>query len=461
MTRVLVIDDDAMGREVIREMLEASGYEVVIAATATEALVLFSDEEIRLVVSDIVMPDLSGLELLEAMRLHRPTLPIVLVTGANTHDNLTEALMRGADGLVAKPFTQIQLQEAVGKALERAGRSEQEIRDRLLAPTLTSALANAIEAREEGMRGHCERLTVLAMHLGLAARASRGGDRDPPARRAPARHRQDRDPGQRAAQGRVLNEEETALMRTHTVIGDNLLEPLDLLAAVRPIVRHHHERWDGAGYPDGLAGEAIPLGARIIAVADAVEAMSASRVYREPLTEPEIVRELERGRGTRVGPEDRRPRAADDRDGRDQLFRGRRVRLEVLPHRASAAVLRFPGPRSREELSAGRRSPPVSAQPIRCLVADDHPALVAAVSDFLESNGFEVVGQAQRRPGRCRERQGDEARHRARRLPDAAARGRRASRAAAGEAPETLIAVYTADSDQSSSASSSRPAHTR
>jgi putative two-component system response regulator len=354
-TGILVIDDDAVGREVIREMLEAAGYEVVCAATASEALELFGDERIRLVVSDIVMPDLSGLELLEAMRLHRPALPIVLVTGANTRDNLTEALMRGADGLVGKPFTQIQLQEAVGKALERADRSEREIRDRLLAPTLTSALANAIEAREEGMRGHCERLTVLAMHLGLAV--GLGEEEIETLRLGALLHDIGKIgiPDSVLLKADVLNDEETALMRTHTVIGDNLLEPIDLLAAVRPIVRHHHERWDGLGYPDGIAGEEIPLGARIMAVSDAVEAMSAHRVYREPLSEPQIVRELERGRGTQWDPTivDLVLRMIET-DAISFSADGVRV-SQVLPHRAAAAVLRFPGPRSRAEL-LGRAS---------------------------------------------------------------------------------------------------------
>jgi putative two-component system response regulator len=349
-TRVLLIDDDAIGREVIREMLEAAGYDLVCAGTAAEALELFGDEQIRLVVSDIVMPDLSGLELLEAMRLHRPTLPIVLVTEANTRDNLTEALMRGADGLVAKPFTQIQLQEVVGMALERAGRRECEIHDRLLAPTLTSALANAIEAREEGMRGHCERLTVLAMRLGLAL--GLGEEEIETLRLGALLHDIGKIgiPDSVLLKADVLNDEETALMRTHTVIGDNLLEPIDLPAAVRPIVRHHHERWDGLGYPDGIAGEEIPLGARIMAVADAVEAMSSRRVYREPLPEPQIVRELERGRGTQWD-----PRIVDlvlrmvETDTISFSADGVRV-SQVLPHRAAAAVLRFPGPRSREEL---------------------------------------------------------------------------------------------------------------
>src|SRR5215510_600071 len=91
-------------------------------------------------------------------------------------------------------------------------------------------------------------------------------------------------------------------MRAHTEIGDHLLEPLELLSAVRPIVRHHHERWDGLGYPDGLKADAIPLGARIMAVADAVDAMSASRVYRGALPKSEIVDELEHGRGSQWDP---------------------------------------------------------------------------------------------------------------------------------------------------------------
>jgi putative nucleotidyltransferase with HDIG domain len=350
MIKILVIDDDAVVREVISEMLALGGFEVVTASTATEALELFVDEEIELVVSDIVMPDMSGLELLDVMRLHRPSLPIVLVTGANTRDNLSEALTRGADGLVAKPFTQPELQEAVEKALDRAGKSERDLRDRLLTPTLTSALANAIEAREEGMRGHCERLTVLAMRLGLAVGLAE--EEIETIRLGALLH----DIGKIGIPDRILlkpaslTPEEMELMRTHTIIGDNLLEPIELLAAVRPIVRSHHERWDGLGYPDGIVGEDIPLGARIMAVADAVEAMSARRVYREPLSEPQIVRELEQGRGTqwdaalvnlvlRLIETDAISFSAD----------GLRI-SQVLPRRAAAAVLRFPGPKSHAEL---------------------------------------------------------------------------------------------------------------
>jgi len=348
MTRILVIDDNAVAREVMSDMLESSGYEVVSASSATEALTLFVDDRIALVLTDIVMPDMSGLELLEAMRLHRPNLPIVLVTGANTRDNLTEALRRGADGLVAKPFTREELDETLAKALDRAGRSERDLRERLLAPTLTSALANAIEAREEGMRGHCERLTVLAMRLGLAF--GLGEEEIETIRLGALLHDIGKIgiPDSVLLKADALSEEETHLMRTHTVIGDNLLEPIELLAAVRPIVRHHHERWDGLGYPDALAGEAIPFGARIMAVADAVEAMSARRVYREPLSEPEIVRELERGRGTQWDPHivDVVLRLVES-DVISFAADGLRI-SQVLPRSANAAVLRFPAPKAWE-----------------------------------------------------------------------------------------------------------------
>ena len=249
------------------------------------------------------------------------------------------------------------MQETVEKALDRAGRSERDLRDRLLTPTLTSALANAIEAREEGMRGHCERLTVLAMLLGITL--GLGEEEIETLRLGALLH----DIGKIGIPDRVLlkpgslTPEETELMRTHTIIGDNLLEPIELLAIVRPIVRSHHERWDGHGYPDGIVGEEIPLGARIMGVADAVEAMSAERVYREPLCEPEIVRELERGRGTQWD-----PTLVDlvlkliETEVVSFSADGLRI-SQVLPQRAAAAVLDFPG----SKRSAERLDPPREA----------------------------------------------------------------------------------------------------
>jgi putative two-component system response regulator len=297
MSRILVIDDEDVIRRLMMEILESAGHEVAGAETADRALSLLDAEEFDLVVSDVVMPGLSGLELVEAARARRASLPIVLVTGAGTYDTLSQALTRGAAGLVTKPFAHAELQNAVRDALERASRSREELRERLLAPTLASALANAIEARDSYLHGHCERLAALAVRIGEELGLT--AEEIETLRLGAILH----DVGKIGIPDRVLlkpgplDDEEWVIAKQHPLIGDKLLEPLDLLSAARPIVRHHHERVDGGGYPDGLAGDAIPLGARIVAVADSVEVMSSRQLYRRPRSTDEIVEELRRQRG--------------------------------------------------------------------------------------------------------------------------------------------------------------------
>jgi putative two-component system response regulator len=296
-SRVLVIDDETVIRMLVVEILESAGHEVIAAESAERALALLEAGSFDLVVSDVVMPGLSGLELLEIVQQRQASLPIVLVTGAGTYDTLSQALTRGAAGLVTKPFAHADLQNAVAEALDRADRSREELRERLLAPTLASALANAIEARDSYLHGHCERLAALALRVGEAL--AMPADEIETLRLGAILH----DVGKIGIPDRVLlkpgplDDEERRIVETHPVIGDKLLEPLDLLAAARPIVRHHHERWDGNGYPDRLAATAIPHGARIVAVADSVEVMSSRQLYRAPLTPEQIVAELDRQAG--------------------------------------------------------------------------------------------------------------------------------------------------------------------
>jgi len=297
MSRILVIDDEDVIRGLVMEILDAAGYAVTGADSAERALRLLERNEYDLVVSDVIMPGLSGLELLEAVRSRRASLPVVLVTGAGTYDTLSQALTRGAAGLVTKPFTHADLRQAVAEALDRADRSREELRERLLAPTLASALANAIEARDSYLHGHCERLAALALRI--AEEVAMAADEIENLRLGAILH----DVGKIGIPDRVLlkpgplDDEERRIVETHPVIGDKLLEPLDLLAAARPIVRHHHERWDGLGYPDRLAGVEIPAGARIVAVADSVEVMSSRQLYRAPLSPEQIVAELQRQSG--------------------------------------------------------------------------------------------------------------------------------------------------------------------
>jgi len=302
MSAILVIDDEQIVRMLVAEILEDAGHEVTSASSAEEALALLQTGEFDLVVSDVVMPGLSGIELLEAVRELRASLPVVLVTGAGTYETLSQALTRGAAGLVTKPFSHDELTDAVAHALERADRSREELRERLLAPTLASALANAIEARDSYLHGHCERLAALAVRLAELLELS-SHDIDE-IRLGAILH----DIGKIGIPDRVLlkpgplDEEERAIVETHPVIGDRLLEPLDLLQGARPVVRHHHERWDGNGYPDRLAGEGIPLGARIVSVADSIEVMTSRQLYRAPLTPEGVVEELRRQRGAQWDP---------------------------------------------------------------------------------------------------------------------------------------------------------------
>lgn len=123
MSRILVVDDERVIRELMREILAQAGYETIGAETAAEALTLLDDTDVSLVVSDIVMPGLTGLELLDEVRARRPTLPVILVTGAGTYENLSQAVTRGANGLVIKPFSHADLHDAVEAALERARRN--------------------------------------------------------------------------------------------------------------------------------------------------------------------------------------------------------------------------------------------------------------------------------------------------------------------------------------------------
>jgi putative two-component system response regulator len=301
-TRILLIDDEPIVRDLMAEILQDAGYEVTSAETAERALALLESSDPALVVSDVLMPGLSGLELLEALNARRASLPVILVTGAGTYETLSEALTHGAAGFVRKPFAHADLENAVAEALDRSQRHEDELRERLLAPTLASALANAIEARDSELHGHCERLAALAVRLaelcGLPPSAVEV------VRLGAILH----DIGKIGIPDRVLlkpgllDGDELSVIRTHALIGDRLLEPLDLLANARPIVRHHHERWDGSGYPDGLRGEEIPLGARIVAVADSIEAMASRRLYSTPLGKEEILAELCACRGRNWDP---------------------------------------------------------------------------------------------------------------------------------------------------------------
>ena len=301
---VLVVDDDPAVLGLMATVLSRAGHRVVTASSAAEAIRAVEHEEITVVVTDINMPGgISGLDLIDALHAKHPGLPIIPVTGAADDSSFREALDRGAAGFILKPFTATELREKVDLALNRVLLTQVELRERLLAPTMASVLANAIEVRDNGMEGHTERLAGLALELG------RGRGLLDAELEALELGAVLHDVGKIGIPDSVLlkpaalTAQQRAVIETHVVIGDQMLAPLDLLESVRPIVLHHHERWDGAGYPHGLAGTEIPLLARIVAVADSIEAMSGQRTYRPPLDRRGVIEQLAEGRGSQWDPE--------------------------------------------------------------------------------------------------------------------------------------------------------------
>jgi putative two-component system response regulator len=302
--QILVLDDEPAIGTLVEQLLGEVGYRVLLADSARAAMDLVSQQRVDLVLSDVVMPgDISGFQLIDALRATRPSLPIVLITGAGTEEHLSAALDHGAAGFITKPFTAHELCEKVSTVLSRSALSELDLRERVLAPTVASVLANAIELRDGGMEGHTERLASLALEIGRLCSLE---DADLVALELGAVLH---DIGKIGIPDSILlkpgslTAQEREVIERHTGIGDELLAPLALLEPVRLVVRHHHERWDGNGYPDGLAEEQIPRLARIVAIADSIEAMSGARSYREPRDREQVITELRKGRATQWDPE--------------------------------------------------------------------------------------------------------------------------------------------------------------
>jgi putative two-component system response regulator len=299
----LVVDDERAVRELIARILGRLGYRPVIADSPEAAIGFVEQEDFSVVLTDINMPGhISGLELIDELHARRPSLPIILVTGSAEEENLHDALNRGAAGFITKPFKAKDLGDKVAAVLGRMRLVEDDLRERLLAPTVATVLANAIEVRDEGMVGHTERLASLALTLGR--RIGLSETELEPLGLGAILH----DIGKIGIPDNILKKpealtvEERAVMEEHPVIGDRMVSPLGL-EAIRQVVRHHHERWDGRGYPDGLPGEQIPVLARIVAVADSIEAMSGDRPYRSPLGKEAVIAQLQQGRGTQWDPD--------------------------------------------------------------------------------------------------------------------------------------------------------------
>jgi putative two-component system response regulator len=280
--RVLVVDDSPGNLDLLQRLLEREGHTVFRAGDGLEALHVVQNQPPDIVITDVVMPRQNGLDLCRAIKANAATrlVPVVLLTGLSGTDERIEGIEAGADDFICKPFDAHELRARV-RSLLRIKRYTDELDS---AEAVIMSLALTVEARDACTEGHCQRLAQFAVALG--SRLGLSEDDLGALQRGGVLH----DIGKVGIPDAILlkpgrlTPEEFAQMKTHTVIGDRVCSQLRLLEKVRPIVRHHHERLDGSGYPDGLRGDAVPLLAQIVGIVDVYDALTTDRPYRGALS---------------------------------------------------------------------------------------------------------------------------------------------------------------------------------
>ena len=298
--RLLVVDDMEAMRMALVQCLRLSGYDVASAASGGEALDLLRTQRFDLVLTDQAMPGLSGLELTDAVSRMHPHMPIVLLTGHTDVELARDSLQRGASDFVTKPVNIRELPILVERNLTRRRLEVARLREREAQVLFAAikALASAVDAKDRYTARHSRVVTRLALLLADAIQLT-SEDRYVLELSAWMH-----DVGKIGVPDSILTkpgsltQEEFAVMKVHPVKGGEIVGEIEELGRVADVIRHHHERVDGSGYPDGLRGEAIPLPSRIILIADAFEAMTSDRSYRRGLARQAALRELRTHSGT-------------------------------------------------------------------------------------------------------------------------------------------------------------------
>jgi response regulator RpfG family c-di-GMP phosphodiesterase len=316
--QVLVVDDDEQLCELVRATLEPEGIEVRDAGHVIEAEKMIIERVPDAIVLDVGLPGIDGLFYTERLRESRRTreTPIVVISGSTQTESRAESA--GATAYLRKPFDPFELltllQRLMGAAplgsdtphlndLLEAGRRQRELADEANRKTLV-ALGTALDSRDFGSSDHSERVAAYAVRLTLEVDPALTDD--PSLEWGFLLH----DVGNIGLPDRILQkagtltDDERLEMQRHPILGEQILAALPLLQGEGlRVVRHHHERWDGTGYPDKLKGTEIPIGARIFAVVDALDAMTDLRPYRTPLQWDEAIEELRRHSGSQFDPD--------------------------------------------------------------------------------------------------------------------------------------------------------------
>jgi putative two-component system response regulator len=288
--KVLIVDDVSANVELLKTLLSREGYSVITASDGQQALDMVEREHPDVVLMDVLMPKLSGYEVCELIKHNKATrlTPVVLVTALHQSGDKIQAINAGADDFLTKPVNAHELRARV-RSLVRLKRYTDDLDS---AESVILSLALVIEARDAYTDGHCQRLASYATALGSALGMSE--DQVAALYRGGFLH----DVGKIGIPDAVLLKSgrltplEYEQIKQHPIIGDRLCGELRSLRQVRPIVRHHHERLDGSGYPDGLRGDAIPVLAQIMGIVDVYDAITTARPYKRALTREEGFEEL-------------------------------------------------------------------------------------------------------------------------------------------------------------------------
>jgi putative two-component system response regulator len=275
---ILVADDQDSNRELLKELLEAQGYTVIAVSEGAAAVAELAQRPIDLVLLDVMMPRMSGFEACEKIKANPDTylVPVILITALSDKQDRLEGIKAGADDFLTRPVDRTELLARVRSLLKLKQRTDELER----AESVLFTLARSIEGKDPYTHGHCERLSDysarLGEHLGLSE------DQIVALRRAGVVH----DVGKIAVPDAILlkpsslTQDEWKLIKEHPVVGERICAPLKSFRFVLPIIRHHHEKFDGSGYPDGLQGEDIPVTARALQIVDVYDALTTDRPYK-------------------------------------------------------------------------------------------------------------------------------------------------------------------------------------
>jgi len=284
---ILVADDHGPNRVLLEEMLTAAGFSVSTASDGASALRMFESVRPDLVLLDVMMPHPHGFEVCQQIKSNKDTCltPVILVTALSNTEDRVRGITAGADDFLTKPVDRSELLARVRSLLKLKAHTDELER----AESVLFALAHSIEGKDPYTQDHCARLSDYASRLGEHLRLP--PDQLTALYRAGIVH----DIGKVAVPDAILlkpgrlTEEEWIIMRQHPVVGERICAPLKSFRLVLPIIRHHHEKLDGTGYPDGLKGEEIPITARILQIVDVYDALTTARPYKRALSSVEAL----------------------------------------------------------------------------------------------------------------------------------------------------------------------------